>query len=323
MKKLLLIIIGLVISWANFAQQLPQYSQYLRNQYMINPGSAGVYDFLDVTTSGRWQWLGFDNSPRTIYLSATKPLNKKAKPPYNPALRTSTGVYKNPEINTGKFKHAVGGQMIADQYGAFRRLSLSGTYAIHIPVSKNYNLSFGTKLGLSNNAFLQDRAEVLNSASDNSYQSYIGNNKAKYVMDLGAGLYLYSKDLFVGISADQLTRDFVKFGSGTAFFDQRMVLFLTAGYKVKLNENMTITPALLLKYMSPAPSSVEGTLLFEYQERIWGGLSYRHKDALVAMFGLNVNEKIKLGYSYDYSISSMNRVSTGGHELILGLMIGR
>ena len=56
------------------AQQLPQISQYLRNQYMINPGAAGVYDFTDVTLGGRLQWAGLEDAPKTSYLAASAPL---------------------------------------------------------------------------------------------------------------------------------------------------------------------------------------------------------------------------------------------------------
>ena len=62
MNKLLLIA-ALGISSITFGQQLPQFSQYLRNQYMVNPGAAGVYDFLDITVGGRMQWLGFEDAP--------------------------------------------------------------------------------------------------------------------------------------------------------------------------------------------------------------------------------------------------------------------
>lgn len=68
MKNIIsIIIIGLSVS--SFGQQVPQYSQYLRNQFMVNPGAAGVYDFTDITLSGRWQWVGFGDEPRTAYLS--------------------------------------------------------------------------------------------------------------------------------------------------------------------------------------------------------------------------------------------------------------
>ena len=62
------------------AQQIPQYSQFSRNQFMANPAAAGVYDFIDVTVSGRWQWVGVADAPRTSYLAFSVPL--KFKPVY-------------------------------------------------------------------------------------------------------------------------------------------------------------------------------------------------------------------------------------------------
>lgn len=327
--KRVLIIIGLVMTGSAISQQMPQYSQYLRNQYMVNPGAAGVYDFLDVTIGGRWQWVGFGDEPRTAYLSVTSPLTRNPKPKYNPALRISNGPVRNPEIKTGKFKHAVGGQLMADQYGAFRKLQLSGTYAIHMPVSKKMNLSFGTRIGISNNTFLRDKAQVLNMVdqtqtyTDNTYNTFAADQTSKYILDIGAGLYLYSKNLFVGISADQLTKDMVEFGSGSANFNNQMHFVGTAGYKIPLNENLSLTPAVLVKLMSPAPVSIEGSLQLEYKEWLWAGVSYRHKDAVIGMLGLNISERFKFGYSYDFSLSRFNDFSGGGHEIVLGLMLGR
>lgn len=330
MKKLIVLLLFFGSENA-FSQQVPQYSQYLRNQFMVNPAAAGIYDFLDITLSGRWQWVGFDDGPRTAYLSGSTVLNGSKKEPYNPAFRVSTGPVRNPEINTGKLKHAVGGQVIADQYGAFRRLNVSGTYAVHLPVSKNYNLSFGTKIGLSNNSFLQEKAVVLNvvdpfagyNGGDAEYDSYIQNQSNKYIMDIGAGLYLYSKKLFFGISADHLSKDFVEFGTGTANFNTKMHFNVTGGVKIPLNENLILIPALLAKYMYPAPVSVDGSLLLEYKEWLWVGATYRYKDAVIGMFGLNVSNKFKFGYSFDFSLSRFNGVSSGGHEIVLGLMLGR
>jgi type IX secretion system PorP/SprF family membrane protein len=324
----LFIFLSLCTLSSSFAQQMPQYSQYMRNQYTINPAAAGVYDFLDVTMSGRWQWVGFGDEPRTAYLSVTSPLSKP-KVRYNPALRISDGPIRNPEINTGKLKHAWGGQLIADQYGAFRKMQVAGSYALHMPVSRNYNLSFGVRLGLSNNSFLADKAKVLNvidpslNYTDITYSNFSSNQSSKYIMDLGTGLYLYSNKSFFGISADQLTKNYVQFGSGTANFDNRYHFTATAGYKINLNQNLTVMPSLLLKFMSPAPVSVDGSVQLEYKEWLWAGVSYRHKDALVGMVGLNISRKFKFGYSYDYSISRYTNYSSGGHEIVLGLMLGR
>ena len=322
MKKILFTL-ALVTSGVSFGQQLPQFSQYLRNQYMVNPGAAGVYDFVDVTLGGRMQWLGFTNAPNTTYLAVTSPLNFKPKPKYNPALRISNGPVRNPEVKTGKLKHAIGGQVILDQYGAFRRMYFGGTYALHIPVSKNYNLSFGTRLGLSNNTFLSEKAVPLNAEMDNTYQNFIAGGSSRMIMDLGVGLYFYSKNLFLGVAADDVTRDLVNFGSGTPNFNTQIHYNVTAGYKFPISENLTLTPALLAKLMQPAPISIEGSLQLEYKEWLWTAVSYRHTDAVVIMAGLNISQKFKFGYSFDFNTSRFNNYSAGGHELVLGIMLGR
>jgi len=328
MKKSFLVY-AFLLSITAHAQQIPQYSQYLRNQYMVNPGAAGVYDFTDITMSGRWQWTGFGDEPRTAYLSVSSPLNLPEKPKYNPALRTSQGPVKNPEVKTGKLKHAVGGQFIADQYGAFRRMQVAGTYALHLPLSSKVNLSFGTRLGLSNHSFLKDKAQVLNQVdpslgyTDQTYTNFVMNQSNRFIMDLGVGFYLYSKRFFVGISADHLTKDMVNFGSGTANFNTKMHFNATAGVKLPVSENITLTPAILMKKMSPAPLSIEGSLQVEYKEWLWLGVSYRNKDAIIGMVGMNISERFKFGYSYDYSLSRFNNLTSGGHELVLGLMLGR
>ena len=328
MKRILLIL-SLVISGNSISQQMPQYSQYLRNQFMVNPAAAGVYDFVDVTMGGRWQWMGFGDEPRTAYLSVTSPISRAPRPKYNPALRVSQGIVRNPEIKTGKFKHALGGQLIADQYGAFRKMEFAGTYALHMPVSKKFNLSFGTRLGLSNNTFLKEKAQTLNLVdptlgySDATYDNFSADQSSKYIMNLGVGFYLYSKNSFFGISADQLTKDLVEFGTGTANFNNQMHYNATAGVKIPLNDNLTLTPAMLFKYMNPAPIVIEGSLQLEYKEWLWIGTSYRHKDALIGMVGLNISDRFKFGYSYDFSLSRFNDFSGGGHEIVLGLMLGR
>jgi type IX secretion system PorP/SprF family membrane protein len=295
---------------------------------MVNPAAAGVYDFVDITASGRWQWMGFGDEPRTAYLSISSPLTRNPKPKYNPALRISNGPVRNPEIKTGKIKHAVGGQLIADQYGAFKRMSFSGTYAIHLPVSKNFNLSFGTRIGLSNNTFMKDKAQVLNVVdatqgySDPTYDGFIANQSSINMLGIDAGFYLYSKNSFFGISADQLTKDMVSFGSGTANFNSQMHFKATAGVKFPLNDNLSLTPAILVKYMAPAPISIEGSMQLEYKEWLWAAVSYRHTDAIIGMVGLNINKMFKFGYSYDFSLSRFNDFSGGGHEIVLGIMLG-
>lgn len=75
--------------------------------------------------------------------------------------------------------------------------------------------------------------------------------------------------------------------------------------------------------MNPAPLAIEGSLQMEYKQRFWFGASYRHQDAVVGMVGMNLNTRFKFGYSFDFSVNRFNTYKSGGHELVLGIMLGR
>ena len=323
----ILVFVLLLFSVCSFGQQIPQYSQFSRNPFAINPAAAGVENAPQISLAGRWQWLGVDDGPRTTVLSFSMPLTIKPKY-YNPGIRTSSGPIKINKDLSRNLKHCVGGQIIADQYGAFRKLALSGSYAIHFPVGEKNTFSVGLKAGLSNNAFLSSKAQVLNVLdnsqlyTDNTYSNYISNQSNKYILDLGAGMYFYGQGFYVGFAAQQLTRDIVEFGVGSANFNPQVHYSLMGCYRWKLNNELTLKPNLLVKYMNPAPLSIDVNLQAEYKEWMWIGVGYRHTDAVIGMFGLQVNNRFKIGYSFDFSISRFKKYSSGGHELMLGLNLG-
>lgn len=334
MKRSLIVAVCALWSFA-YGQQMPQFSQYLRNQYMVNPGAAGMYDFIDITMGGRMQWVNFTNAPVSSYIYGASTLSKKDRPKYNPALRISQMPVRNPEVGTGKLKHAIGGMMLYDQYGAFQRIKGALTYALHLPVSDQYNLSFGVNLGMTNHSFDKTRAQTLDvmdpslGYTDPVYADYI-NHSSTNTMDIGAGLYFYSKNLFVGVATEQLTKDFVEFGKNLGNFEPKMHFSVTAGYKFPIGRELTLMPAILAKYMSPSPVSIEGSLQLEYAEWLWFTASYRqgiggfnNADAVVVMAGCNISERFKIGYSYDITLSRVRNYSAGGHELVLGVMLGR
>ena len=323
MKSIILIGITLLNISYLVSQQIPQYSQYVKNPFMINPAAAGLYDAFDANLGGRWQWAGLNNAPFTGYAAASSPLKTRSTPRYSNSVRINEKISRTPEINTGRKKHAFGGIVVADRYGAFQSFYMCGAYALHLPLTKNYNLSFGTKIGFSNNSLIPEKAKVLSETTDYAYQSFFENGNSRNIMDLGAGISIYSKNLFIGVAADHLTKDFVDFGHSFSYFERKMHFNVTAGYKINISSDWSITPAFLVKYMKPSPISVEFTLLTDYKEFLWFGVSYRNKDAIVGMMGLNINSKLRVGYSFDYTTSRINKVSSGGHELLIGIRIGK
>ena len=263
MKTLYFTLILLTSAIYSYAQQIPQYSQYMRNQFAINPAAAGIYDFTDITLCGRSQWSGFDNAPLSSFLSLSTILDGK----YKSVNRFSQKTNNTSSISTGYRKQALGCQFQADQYGAFRKMQLSGTYAIHLPITRKINMSFGAKVGLSNNTFIQSRAVADNPLNDKTYVSFTSNNTGKNLLDIGSGLYVYSNKFYVGFSVDQLTKDKVNFGnSSTLNFDPKIYFNGIGGVSLNVNDNLTISPSFLIKYMSPAPLSIEGSIQVEYKK---------------------------------------------------------
>ena len=54
----------------------------------------------------------------------------------------------------------------------------------------------------------------------------------------------------------------------------------------------------------------------------WVGASYRNRDAIVAILEYQINRKLRLGYSYDYTISKLRTIESGSHEIMLGYDFG-
>jgi type IX secretion system PorP/SprF family membrane protein len=74
--------------------------------------------------------------------------------------------------------------------------------------------------------------------------------------------------------------------------------------------------------VTAAPVSFDVNTKFLYRDRFWMGGSYRIQDGFSAMLGVNINASINIGYSYDYTTSSLNTVSRGTHEILIGFLLG-
>ena len=70
MKKLVYILFFVIIEQISFAQQLPLYSQYLYNKFLINPAVAGSDGYTSLNLTARKQWVGLSGSPQTFSFGA-------------------------------------------------------------------------------------------------------------------------------------------------------------------------------------------------------------------------------------------------------------
>jgi hypothetical protein len=62
------------VSWVGlWAQQDPQFTQYMYNRFGLNPGAAGYAGAWQIAGLGRLQWLGIDGHPSTFALNVHTP----------------------------------------------------------------------------------------------------------------------------------------------------------------------------------------------------------------------------------------------------------
>ncbi len=326
MKKNIALISGLLlISGFTFGQQLGQYSQYLNNQFILNPAAAGEHEYFDIDLSFRQQWVGFDNAPQNYYLSGHTRLGGKPKVIANPSLRMShpeEAIVSSESNVGGKIKHGVGGIVAADNYGPFKRLNISAAYALHIPVGENAHWSFGLNAGWGNMNFDQSMVSLATS-NDATFDQFTATNQRLNFLDVNVGTYFYSDKFFVGYSSNQLLQNSIYFGGAPSEGKLNVHHFITGGVHLPLSEKLKLTPGVLLKYMNPAPLSFDLTARLTYEDKYFAGLSYRHGDAMIVMLGGYINDLIKIGYTFDYTVSGLSNYNSGGHEVLLGIMLNK
>ncbi len=331
MKKTLLTLIIVSCIHTVFAQQRPHYTQYILNQYIINPALSGIENYTDLKISGRDQWVGFNGAPRTVYLSVHTPVGKND-------LRTNATSYSIPGQNprgqaywesytAAKPHHGVGLTVINDQTGNLSHFTANATYAYHLGLGPRTNLSAGFSAGVSVHTFNADKANFGGGASD-PVVGNIRNQFNKLKPDMGAGLWLYSSDYFIGLSAQQVIPQKLSFVDDATFETKGRLIphvFLTAGYRFLLGEDVNAIPSVMFKYINGVfKNNYQGelNLKMQYRDLFWVGGSYRQFDGYAAMLGLNVGNTFNIGYSYDFTKTPINTYSRGTHELMIGFLIG-
>lgn len=308
------------------AQQKPQYSQYMMNSYLLNPALTGVENYLDLKASYRNQWSGLQGAPTSFYLSAHGPIGKQDRSASLVSLpaRGKSTIINNLRLRTeNDFKflkphQGLGAVVLADKTGPESRLSGSLTYAYHLPVHQNkMKLSLGASAGFTQ--YKLDLSQLdFGPHADPVVDQY---RQDRWLPELGAGAVLYGRRFYVGASAAQLLQDALQLGpqpleSASRF---RSHYFLTGGYEYRLSREVSVMPSLLVKYVQPSPVSVDVNLKVSYLRKMWGGLSYRHQNAVAAMGGLSLNSLLNLGYAYEMATSSLQSYNSGSHEIMVGL----
>ena len=292
--KYILIVIPLwIFALSLNAQQAPYYTQYMFNDYLVNPAVAGTYNYFQVRANTRVQWIGITDAPTTMSIAGYGPLEGKDM--------------------------GYGGYIYNDVTGPESRLFFGGSYAYNIAINDAMRISGGLTIG-----YMQYKLDGTKMYFDDEIPDPVLSQsiEKKSMIDGSVGFYLYATSFYVGLSAHQLfgnkynTYDEIDTLTGISRLTQHV--YLSGGYNVILNREFSVLPSALIKYTSPGQIQVDINAKVTYLRMVWLGLSYRTSDAIAVLAGYNYEDKFYFGVAYDFTTSDIRRYSSGTIEIMLG-----
>lgn len=274
------------------AQQDPMFTHYMYNMSVINPAYAT--DNADVLNLGglyRAQWVGAVGGPTSGTFFAHKPISKRVE---------------------------LGISVVHDQIGdVVNENNVFVDFAYVLPVSEKTKLSFGAKAGAT---FFDTNFNGFE-YTDPELDPAFANNISKVFPNIGAGMYLFGENYYAGISVPNLlmTKHLERQDGIIADGVEAMHYFITGGYVFTFNgnDNFKLKPAFMAKAVSGAPLSIDFTTNVLINNKFELGVGYRHGNSVSGLTSFYLTPTLRVGYSYDYTLTNLRNFNSGSHEVFL------
>jgi type IX secretion system PorP/SprF family membrane protein len=276
----------LLIGLEGYSQQDAQYTQYMYNTINVNPAYAGSRGVLSVFGLHRTQWVGLDGAPTTNAFSVNSPINNS---------------------NLG-----VGVSFVNDKIGPTNENTISADLSYTIRTSETYKLSFGVK-GTANLFNL----DVTKLNAFNPADPLLQNIDNDFSPNVGAGAYLHSDKLYLGVSVPNFLETKRFSANDIAVYKERMNLYFIGGYVFDLTPSLKFKPAFLTKVVEGAPLQLDVSGNFLINERFVLGAAWRWDAAVSAMAGFQITDGLFIGYGYDLETTKLADYNSGSHEVFL------
>jgi type IX secretion system PorP/SprF family membrane protein len=318
LRRILPAIVFSFIFGASLAQQVPMYSQYIMNGFLINPSFAGRDGYTTVNLTVREQWVGLAGAPSTYAASFQTRILK------NSFISKSTAVRKKIVKPTKGGKVGLGGYIFNDNNGIMHRTGISLAYSYHIPMGRTGGIPNDLSFGLAMTAYqfaVNTTGAILNSQDDPLLNSY---DRSVFIPDFNFGASFTTSKYYVGFAMTNLLRgSLVIADTSKNKTTQLGNFYLTGGVKFPLTPDWTFEPSAFIKASDMFFKSVQMDLTARmyYREDYWAGISYRTNDAVIAMFGLKY-DRFYFAYAFDFTLTDIRKQSYGSHELSLAVKFG-
>jgi type IX secretion system PorP/SprF family membrane protein len=301
------------------AQQVPMYSQYILNGFLVNPSFAGRDGYTSVNLTVREQWAGMPQAPSTYALSFQTRILK------NSYISKSTAVKKKLVKPTRGGQIGIGGYIFNDNNGIMHRTGVQAAYSYNIPLGKEIdenkrNLAFG--LALIAYQYSVNTDGLIYDQNDPYLNNY---DRSVFIPDFNFGVSYSTSKYYAGFAMTNLLRGSVMF-SNTNNYNSNSELghyYLTGGIKIPLSGNWLLEPSAFIKSSDMLFKAIQLDLTSRiyYKNDYWAGISWRTDDAIILMFGVKY-DRFYFAYAFDFTLTDIRNQSLGSHEFSLAVKFG-
>jgi type IX secretion system PorP/SprF family membrane protein len=312
-RKPAFILFLFLIGNLTFGQQLPLYSQYLYNKFLINPAVAGSDGYTSVSLTAREQWVGYSGAPRTFSFSWQTRMLKKS------FILKQTRVKKEVYRPKSDGKVGFGGYVFSDKNGLVQRTGFQAAYAYHIWLQNSTQLSLG--LAFTGYYYKINEKEI---NFEDPNEPWLNNDLRRgiFVPDATFGVYLLNANYSFGFSADQLFQASAKIGSSAyKNFTMSRQYYIFGSYDFSRGSNILIQPSFLIKMSEQLKPQADIGVTYIYNQGFWAGLAYRTSGAIIANIGVQY-QNIFIGYAFDFTLQEIQRITYGTHEITFAVKFG-
>jgi type IX secretion system PorP/SprF family membrane protein len=292
MRRLIVILLFAAFFAGVSGQQDPKFSQ---NMFMLpyyNPGAVGSTNKICLLGGFRNQWSGLPDAPTITTFTAHMPFNLLGR------------------------SHGVGINLTNDRLGFQNDFLFNASYAFRIDLG-NGNLGIGVNLGVANSTLEAEWFVPDGFTSPDGDQAIPGQNATDFAFDMGLGVYYNTDKLYVGLSSTHLSTRYKYRNEDDTETPLSLPrhYYLMAGYNLQLaNPMFEILPSLMVQSDARSHHIYLNTNV-RYNKRFWGGVSYSVAGALSALVGVELNNGLRIGYSYDFELSPLLNYNSGSHEI--------
>ena len=290
--KYLLVLLVIFLTSKLHAQQDPQFTHYMYNMSVVNPAYAT--DNPDVINLGglyRAQWVGIKGAPTTQSFFAHKPLSKRVE---------------------------IGVSVVHDEIGdVVKENNIFADFAYVIPLNETVKFSLGLKAGVTLFDTNFNGFVLTDPMPDPAFQ----NNISETFPNFGAGMYLFGPNYYAGFSAPNLmtSRHIETINGHPGSGVEAVHFFMTGGYVFTFsgNDNLKLKPAFMAKGVEGAPLSLDVTANILINNKFELGAGYRIGDSVSGLASFYISPSLRIGYSYDYTLTNLDAFNSGSHEVFL------